>query len=47
VYLAGPAAGALLALAFAFVLRGRGGGLSGSSAAQGGLFTEVYQAGKS
>jgi aquaporin Z len=47
VYLAGPAAGAVFAVAFAFVLRGRGGGLSASSAAQGGLFTEVFEGGKS
>ena len=31
----------------AFVLRGRGGGRSGAGAAQGDLFTEVYEAGKS
>ncbi len=43
VYVAGPIAGAALAVLIAFVLRGRGGGLSGSSAAQGGLFTEVSQ----
>jgi aquaporin Z len=47
VYVAGPLAGALTAVGFAFVLRGRGGGLSGSSAAQGGIFTEVYLEGKS
>ena len=41
VYVAGPIAGAALAVAFAFVLRGRGGGEAGSGAAQGGLFTEV------
>jgi len=29
------------------VLRGRGGGKSGSGAAQGELFTEVYESGKS
>jgi aquaporin Z len=43
VYVAGPIAGAAAAVLIAFVLRGRGGGLSGSSAAQGGLFTEVNQ----
>ena len=47
VYLAGPLAGAVLAAAIAFVLRGPGGGPEGSSAAQGFLFTEPYQAGKS
>jgi aquaporin Z len=41
VYVAGPIVGGALAVAVAFVLRGSGGGLSGSGAAQGGLFTEV------
>jgi aquaporin Z len=41
VYVAGPVAGAALAVIVAFVLRGTGGGLAGSAAAQGGLFTEV------
>ena len=41
VYVAGPLAGAVLAVGIAFVLRGRGGGRAGSGAAQGGLFTEV------
>ena len=40
-YIAGPIAGAVLAVRVAFVVRGPGGGLSGSGAAQGGLFTEV------
>jgi hypothetical protein len=39
--LVGPIAGAALAVAAAFVLRGPGGGLAGSAAAQGGLFTEA------
>src|ERR1700729_2051885 len=47
VYLAGPLAGAVLAVGIAFVLRGRGGGRAGSGAAQGDLFTEVYESGKS
>jgi aquaporin Z len=47
VYVAGPIAGAVLAVAIAFVLRGRGGGKSGAGAAQGDLFTEVYESGKS
>jgi aquaporin Z len=47
VYIAGPLAGALLACGIAFILRGRGGGQSGSGAAQGALFTEAYHAGKS
>ena len=41
VYLAGPLLGAFLAVCLAYVLRGRGGGLRGSLAAQGALFTEV------
>jgi aquaporin Z len=36
-YLVGPVAGAAIAVGFAFVLRGRGGGHSGVSAAQGTL----------
>jgi aquaporin Z len=47
VYVAGPIAGAALAVLIAFVLRGRGGGKSGSGAAQGDIFTDVYEAGKS
>jgi aquaporin Z len=38
VYVAGPLLGAVLAVGFAYVLRGSGGGLAGSAAAQGGLF---------
>jgi aquaporin Z len=38
VYVAGPLLGAVLAVGFAYVLRGRGGGIAGSAAAQGGLF---------
>jgi len=41
VYVAGPLAGAVVAVGCAFVLRGRGGGWSGSGAAQGALFTEA------
>jgi aquaporin Z len=41
VYIVGPLAGAACAVGAAFVLRGRGGGRSGSAAAQGGLFTEA------
>jgi aquaporin Z len=41
VYVAGPLAGACVAVGAAFVLRGRGGGKSGSGAAQGALFTQV------
>ncbi len=39
VYLAGPLAGAAIAVLAAFVLRGAGGGRSGSGAAQGALQT--------
>jgi aquaporin Z len=41
VYAAGPIVGAVVAVGAAYVLRGRGGGASGSGAAQGDLFTEV------
>jgi aquaporin Z len=41
VYVAGPLAGAVVAVGIAFILRGAGGGRSGSGAAQGGLFTEA------
>ena len=47
VYIAGPLAGAVIAVGIAFVLRGPGGGKSGSSAAQGDIFTETYEVGKS
>ena len=43
-YLAGPLLGAVAAVGFAFVLRGKGGGRSGSTAAQGALFTETAEA---
>jgi len=41
VYVAGPLLGACLAVAIAYVLRGAGGGRSGSAAAQGDIETEV------
>jgi len=41
VYVAGPLAGAVIAVGTAFVLRGPGGGRAGSGAAQGALFTQV------
>ena len=40
VYVAGPLVGAAAAVGIAFILRGPGGGKSGSGAAQGDLFTE-------
>ena len=43
VYVAGPLVGAAIAVGAAWVLRGAGGGRSGSAAAQGDLFTEVEQ----
>jgi len=41
VYVAGPLAGAVLAVGIAFILRGRSDGASGAGAAQGDLFAEV------
>ncbi|MCU1477907.1 MAG: major intrinsic protein [Subtercola sp.] len=41
VYVLGPIAGAVIAVGVAFILRGHGGGRSGSGAAQGALATEV------
>jgi aquaporin Z len=41
VYIAGPLAGAVLAVGFAYILRGHGGGRSGSLAAQGELFPHI------
>ena len=41
VYLAGPLLGACIAVAAAFILRGYGGGRTGSVAAQGALLTET------
>jgi aquaporin Z len=43
VYVAGPLVGAVLAVGLAYVLRGPGGGKSGSAAAQGTLATEVQK----
>jgi aquaporin Z len=43
VYVAGPLVGAGLAVVAAYVLRGPGGGLAGSGAAQGDLFTEAHR----
>jgi aquaporin Z len=47
VYIAGPAAGAAIAVAIAFILRGPGGSKSALGAAQGDLLAEDYQTGKS
>jgi aquaporin Z len=46
VYVAGPLAGAVIAVAIAFVLRGPGGGMAGSGAAQGDLFLEAEEPSK-
>src|SRR5271165_3321025 len=46
VYVAGPLAGAAIAVGIAFILRGPGGGRSGSGAAQGDLFTETVESEK-
>jgi aquaporin Z len=45
VYIAGPILGGAVAVAVAFVLRGPGGGMSGSAAAQGALYTEAQKRG--
>src|SRR4249919_3470029 len=42
-YVAGPLLGATIAVGCAYVLRGKGGGRSGSAAAQGDLSTEVRE----
>jgi aquaporin Z len=47
VYIAGPIAGAAIAVVIAFVLRGMGGDKAALGAAQGDLFTESDQTGKS
>jgi aquaporin Z len=46
VYVVGPLIGATLAVAFAYVLRGPGGGRAGSAAAQGELSTEAKRPGQ-
>jgi aquaporin Z len=43
VYVAGPLAGAVLAVGVAYVLRGRGGGRAGSGAAQGVLHEDIVR----
>ena len=45
VYVAGPLCGMVLAVGAAWVLRGRGGGLAGSGAAQGDIDTKVQRPG--
>jgi aquaporin Z len=42
----GPLLGAVIAVAFAYVLRGPGGGMACSAAAQGGIFTEARRPGQ-
>ena len=46
VYVAGPLTGAAIAVGFAYVLRGAGGGKSGSAAAQGDINTEIAKPAK-
>ena len=46
VYVAGPIVGAALAVGVAYVLRGPGGGKSGSEAAQGVIATEIRRPGQ-
>jgi aquaporin Z len=46
VYVAGPLTGAVIAVGVAYVLRGPGGGRSGSAAAQGDLFTKSQRPGQ-
>jgi aquaporin Z len=41
VYVVGPLLGAVFAVGIAYVLRGSGGGISGSAAAQGALYTDA------
>jgi len=43
VYIAGPLTGAAIAVGFAYVLRGSGGGAAGSSSAKGALSTETQR----
>jgi aquaporin Z len=43
VYIAGPLAGAVIAVGAAYILRGRGGGRAGSGAAQGALREEIVR----
>jgi aquaporin Z len=43
IYVLGPLFGGLLAVAMSFVLRGRGGGVSGSLAAEGALFPVIAE----
>src|SRR6201998_3742772 len=47
VYIAGPIAAPVIPVGIAYVLRGRGGDKSALGAAQGDLFTENYESGKS
>jgi aquaporin Z len=47
VYIAGPIAGAVIAVGIAVVLRGTSSSKSALDAAQGDLFTETYESGKS
>jgi len=46
IYVAGPLLGVAVAVGFAYVLRGAGGGMAGPAAAQGDLQTEVAKRGQ-
>jgi aquaporin Z len=46
VYVVGPLAGAVIAVGFGWLMRGPGGGASGSAAAQGALDTQVEDPGR-
>lgn len=46
IYLLGPLAGAVVAVGFSYVMRGPGGGRSGSTAAQGDLSSRLSHLGK-
>jgi aquaporin Z len=43
VYVVGPLLGAVIAVSFAYVLRGPGGGRASSAAAQGDLYREAQR----
>jgi len=46
IYVAGPLLGAVVAVGLAYILRGKGGGTTGSLAAQGTLHPDIAEPGK-